>query len=366
MLGRLFLVLAGALLAALSAAAGERVRVATYDVGLSRDGPGLLLHELRQASRPDVAAVIAVIQAARPDVLLINQFDHDLRGEALAAFRRLLSAGPEGIDYPYWFDAPVNAGVQTGLDLDGDGRTMGRDDALGWGGFPGDGGMAVLSRLPIDADAARTFRGLLWASRPGGAPMLGAEARAVLPLSARAHWEVPVILPDGTRIRLLAANPTPPLYGPEGLNPARNDAEIALWADYLDGAALADDQGREGPLAPGPVLVLGNLNADPADGAGRRIGLGRLLAHPRLRDPLPESAGAGTAATPGHRGAPELDTAAWAGPGNLRVDSVLPSRDLELLGAGVFWPAPGAPLADRVAAGPAHRLVWVDVAAPES
>ena len=356
MVGRLLPFVLGVLLAGPSAAAGERVRVATYDVDLSRDGPGLLLRELRRPPEPGLAAVIAVIQAARPDILLLNQFDHDLRGEALGAFRGLLAAGPEGIDYPYWFDAPVNAGVPSGRDLDGDGRTMGWNDALGWGKFPGDGGMAILSRYPVDAGAARTFRLLPWAARPG------AEGLAGTPLSSRAHWEVPVLLPDGTRLRLLAANPTPPLHGAE--NVARNDAEIALWADYLDGAALADDAGRAAPLAPGPLLVLGNLNTDPADGAGRREGLARLLSHPRLRDPLPESAGGEIAATPGHRGAPELDTAAWKGPGNLRVDYALPSRELGLLGAGVFWPAPGAPLADLVAAGPAHRLVWVDVAPP--
>ena len=363
MLARLLLLLAGALVAPLSATAAERLRIATYDVDLSRDGPGLLLHELRRAPEPKVAAVIAVIQAARPDVLLLNQFDHDLRGEALAAFRALLRAGPEGIDYPYWFDAPVNAGVQTGLDLDGDGQTMGWDDALGWGKFPGDGGMAILSRHPIDAAAARTFRTLPWAGRPSGPPP-PLDALASTPLSSRSHWEVPVILPGGARLRLLAANPTPPLYGTYGLNARRNDAEIGLWADYLDGGTLRDDQGRAAPAGPGPLVLLGNLNADPVDGAGLGDGLRRLLAHPRLRDPLPESAGGEMAATASHRGAPELDTASWAGPGNLRVDYVLPSRDLEPLGSGVFWPAPGAPLADIVAAGPAHRLVWIDITPP--
>ncbi len=364
MIARTLLLVAGALLAPLGAAAGERLRVATYDVGLSRDGPGLLLHDLRGEPEPEVAAVIAVIQAARPDVLFLNQFDHDLRGEALAAFRHLLGAGAKGIDYPYWFDAPVNAGVQAGLDLDGDGQTMGWDDALGWGKFPGDGGMAILSRYPIDAEAARTFRALPWGGRPGGVPS-GPADLAVAPLSSRSHWEVPVILPGGARLRLLAANPTPPLYGVGRVNALRNDAEIALWADYLDGEPLRDDQGRVAPAGPGPLVVLGNLNSDPVDGAGLGDALRRLLAHPRLRDPQPESAGGEMAATPGQRGAPELDTAAWAGPGNLRTDYALPSRDLELIGSGVFWPAPGAPLAEAVAAGPAHRLVWIDIAAPD-
>ena len=48
------------------------------------------------------------------------------------------------------------------------------------------------------------------------------------------------------------------------------------------------------------------------------------------------------------------------GPGNLRVDYVLPSRSLRIADSAVFWPAPGQPYADLVAASD-HRLVWVDV-----
>lgn len=364
------------LLAGPPVAAAETLRVATYNVDLSRDGPGLLLYELRRPPKPGLAAVARVIQTVRPDVLLLTQFDHDLRGRALAAFLALLRAGPDGIDYPYWFDAPVNAGVDSGLDLDGDGLPMGWSDALGWGKFPGNGGMALISRFAIDAAATRTFRDLLWADLPGaslpmrpdGRPFLGAEALAALPLSSRSHWDVAVDLPGGARLRVLASNPTPPLFdGAEGMNRRRNDDEIGFWTRYLDGAAFRDDQGRAGTLAAGPLVLLGDLNADPVDGAGLGEALRRLLGHPRLRDPAPESAGAEVAANPRHRGPPERDTADWRdapGPGNLRVDYALPSRDLVVLGSGVFWPAPGEPLAEAVAAGPAHRLVWVDLGLP--
>jgi hypothetical protein len=46
---------------------------------------------------------------------------------------------------------------------------------------------------------------------------------------------------------------------------------------------------------------------------------------------------------------------------------VLPSRALDVVGAGVFWPAPDNPLAALVAerkderASSDHRLVWVDI-----
>ncbi len=275
----------------------------------------------------------------------------------------------------------MNAGVPSGHDFDGDTMLMGPDDALGYGRFPGDGGMAVLSRLPLDAEAARTFNGLLWSDlpdallpvHPDGAPWPDAAARGAMRLSSRSHWDVPVILPDGGRLHLLASNPTPPLFdGAEGRNRRRNHDEIAFWSRYLDGTAFPDDQGRTAPAPDGPLVLLGDLNADPNDGAGLRDGVAGLLAHPRLRDTLPESVGAAEAArsqkgaNADQSGDPALDTADWRddGPGNLRVDYVLPSTDLEIAASGVFWPAPGMPLAAEVMAGPPHRLVWIDITPP--
>lgn len=377
--------LIGALLAmALGCAPGaaQTLRVATYNVGLSRDGPGLLLHDLGRDPDPGLTAVLRVIQTVRPDILFVSKFDHDLRGRALAAFRDLLRDGAEGIDYRHAFDAPVNAGAPSGFDLDGDGLLMGWDDALGWGKFPGHGGMAVLSRLPIDAEASRTFRTLGWAEvpeallpeRPDGTPFPNLEARAVLRLSSRSHWDVAVMLPGGRRLHLLAANPTPPLFdGAEAMNQRRNHDEIVFWARYLDGEAFRDDQGRVAAAPDAPLIVLGDLNVDPSDGAGIHEGIARLIGHPALQDPRPRSQGAVAAAraqgaaNTDHAGPHALDTADWRdedGPGNLRADYVLPAAGLRVAAAGVFWPAPGEALAEVVAAGPAHRLVWVDLALP--
>ena len=49
--------------------------------------------------------------------------------------------------------------------------------------------------------------------------------------------------------------------------------------------------------------------------------------------------------------------------GGMRIDYVLPSVDLELVGGGVFWPSPeedpeGHALAEAASD---HRLVWVDL-----
>jgi hypothetical protein len=369
-----------ALLLISAPAAAETLRVATYDVGLARDGAGVLLAELAEPPEPALAGVLAVVRVVRPDVLLLNGFDHDLRGRALAAFVARLGEGPDGIDYPHVFHAPVNAGEPSGLDLDGDGRLMGWDDAFGWGKFPGHGGMALLSRLAVDGVAARTFRLLPWAALPGadlparpdGSPFPDAAAWSALRLSSRSHWDVPVVLPGGGRLHLLASHPTPPLFdGEEGFNRRRNRDEIRFWTAYLDGTAFPDDAGNAAGPPPGSFVVLGDLNLDPLDGAGHREAIAGLLAHPRLQDPRPSSAGGAEAGQGGangsHDGDPALDTADWGddGPGNLRVDYVLPSADLAVTAAGVFWPAPGEPLADAAAAASDHRLVWVDIDLPK-
>ncbi|SFI87918.1 endonuclease/exonuclease/phosphatase family protein [Albimonas pacifica] len=360
------------------------VRVATFNASLSRAGAGLAWKAV--AERQDQALAVArILLTVRPDVLLVQELDHDPEGLALAALADLLEAGvedgPPGLAYPHRFSAPPNTGVPSGLDLDGDGAARGPDDAQGWGRFAGQYGMAVLSRLPLDVSAARTFRRLPWAAMPGAllpAEAYPAGAPARLRLSSKSHWDLPAILPDGRRLHLLASHPTPPVFdGPEDRNGRRNHDEIRFWADYLSGEGwMVDDAGRAGALPEGAsAVVLGDLNADPMDGDGRREGIGALLDHPRLQDPRPRSPGGAAAAqaqggaNAGQRGDPALDTADWRdarGPGNLRVDFVLPTRDLEVAGAGVFWPAPEDPRAAWVEPGRRpvssdHRLVWVDL-----
>ncbi|MEM9780462.1 MAG: endonuclease/exonuclease/phosphatase family protein, partial [Pseudomonadota bacterium] len=244
-------------------------------------------------------------------------------------------------------------------------------------------GMAVLARFPIGADTA-TFRLLPWSEFPGalqptldGAPIPSEAGWRDLRLSSKSHWDVPVATPDGV-IRLLASHPTPPVFdGPEDFNGKRNHDEIVFWQRYIDGAAFTDDAGTSRTLAEGPFVILGDLNADPVDGDGRHEGIEALLGHPMVQDPEPASEGAAQAAqqqggaNDRHRGNHALDTADWndsRGPGNLRVDYVLPSTHLTILDAGVYWPTPDAPEFALIGTGRPvssdHRLVWVDVTLP--
>ena len=68
-----------------------------------------------------------------------------------------------------------------------------------------------------------------------------------------------------------------------------------------------------------------------------------------------------------HLSDPAFDTADFSdtAPGNLRADYVLPSKQLRLTDAGVFWPLASDPLFDLVGTFPFpssdHRLVWIDV-----
>ncbi|MPQ94287.1 endonuclease/exonuclease/phosphatase family protein [Thioclava sp. JE_KL1] len=336
-------------------AAAESLRVATWDAGLSRRGPGLLLKDIR-SDTAQVAAVTRIVDAIAPDVLLLTGIDWDHDGQALAALNETFAQ-----PYPHLFAPRPNSGWPSGADLDGNGKLGEARDAQGYGRFPGQGGLALLSRYPIEADRVRDFSKMLWKDLPDGQSAgaeLSPEALSVQRLSSTAHWDVPLQLPSGEPLHLLAFAATPPVFdGPEDRNGRRNRDESAFWLRYLDGELEA--------LPPeGPVILLGDANLDPKDGEGRRDALDLLLNGPHLQDPLPRSNGARLAADPMHEGDPGLDTADYDGPGNLRLDYVLPSTDLKVTGAGVVWPKPGAPLATAAAAASRHKMVWLDIALP--
>ena len=336
------------------AAAAETLRIATYNADLSAPGPGLLLHDLRKDPLPPQrAAVVAVLAALDADILLLTAIDYDLQGEALAALAARLEAA--GRPYPYRLALRPNTGVPTGRDLDGNGQLGEPRDAQGWGRFAGEGGMAVLSRLPI-AEGARDFSGVLWADLPGNLMPDTDPARDIQRLHTTGAHEVPVRLPDGGTLRLLAFYASPPVFdGPEDRNGRRNHDEAAFWLRLLGGDLTSP------PPAP-PFVLLGQTSLDPADGEGRAQALQALLTHPALQDPGPR--GAQGRDDPGQRGDAALDTALYDGLGGLRVEVVLPSADLQVSGAGVMWPADSDPMAATLAAASRHRPVWVEVTRP--
>ncbi|WP_441347492.1 endonuclease/exonuclease/phosphatase family protein [Shimia sp. MMG029] len=131
--------------------------------------------------------------------------------------------------------------------------------------------------------------------------------------------------------------------GPEDQNGLRNADEIRLWVHLLNGAL--------GPVPDAPFVLMGGANLDPDRGEGRRHVIASLLADTRLQDPLAESG-------------PTVD---WREPrpGDLRVDYLLPSADIRVLEAGVFWPKAPDPDArllvfNKVRAS-RHHMVWADI-----
>ncbi len=299
--------------------------------------------------------MIAGLVALDADVLLLTGIDHDTDLVALTALADQLAQA--GAPYPYRFSAPPNAGRPSGLDLDRNGKRGQPRDAWGYGAFRGQGGMALLSRLPLGQ--ATDYTGFLWADLPGHlmpADTPPAEA-AQQPLSSVNHWQVPVQLPGGGgTLAVLAFAATPPVFdGPEDRNGRRNHDEAAFWLRLMQGALPF-------PAPQPPFVLLGDANLDPTDGDGRAQALQALLAGPALQDPTPR--GPHGRNEPGHKGDPALDTAFYAkGIGGLRVDYVLPSAEVPITGAGVLWPKDG-PLAETLAQASRHRPVWVDITLP--
>ncbi|WP_171108483.1 MULTISPECIES: endonuclease/exonuclease/phosphatase family protein [Streptomyces] len=371
------------------------VRFATFNASLNRAAEGALVTDLSTPDNVQARNAAETIQRVDPDVLLINEFDYDSDGTAARLFQRNYLAvsqnGARPVRYRYRFTGPVNTGVASGVDFDGRGgavTTPGSDaygqDAFGYGWFPGQYGMVVLSKFPIDTRAVRTFQRFLWKDMPGNllpADYYSDEARAVFRLSSKSHWDVPVRIGHDT-VHFLVSHPTPPTFdGPEDRNGRRNHDEIRLWADYIGGRRrsfyLYDDKGRRGGLRPGARFVIaGDQNADPHDGDSYADAIRQLLDHPAVNLPAapPASAGAVEAASrqgganTTHTGNPAYDTADFAdsAPGNLRVDYVIPSKGLTPVTNGVFWPTSDDPLYRLVGSGwpvptSDHRLVWQDV-----
>jgi len=381
------------------AAAAERpaglIRIATFNSSLNRASAGELRRDLATPDNAQARAVAEIIQRVRPDILLLQEFDFDAAGESLRAFQSNYldrsQNGAASIEFGYSFLAESNTGMPSGFDLDRDGSVGGGADALGFGEFPGQYGMAVLSRFPIDTRSARTFRKFLWRDMPGAllpddaatpaaADWYSPAQLAVLPLSSKSHWDLPVHIGSVT-LHLLASHPTPPAFdGAEDRNGRRNHDEIRFWNDYLTSgksAYIRDDQGGRGGFRDKAFIVMGDQNSDPVDGASLSDGINSLLANPRLNAQFVPQSGGAIEASMAQGGAnlaqhadPRYDTADFNDrvAGNLRVDYLLPSKGMPVCAGGVFWPPQGDPAAglvwgDHPPPSSDHRLVWLDIIA---
>ena len=314
------------------------LRIASFHTELSRKGPGLLVRDLeRQKANPQIDAVIATLVEAQPDIVVLQGLDWDMSPRVFEALRaRLAKSGLTGLE---GFALRPNSGFPSGVDLDGDGQSSGPGDSFGWGHFSGQGGMMILSRLPIADTRAADFSTLRWRDLPGhqmprhpdGSPFPSSEGWDVWRLSSVGHWAVPIVLPNGRDLWMLAFHAAPPVFdGPEDRNGRRNADEIRLWGHVLDGTI------------PSPVtrsfVIAGSANLDPVRGDGRHAAIRDLLARPDVQDPQPRDEDSAD------------HTVTWQRAGKMRVDYVLPSSRLTVIDSGIIR-----------GTGSRHGLVWVDI-----
>ncbi len=384
----------------------EPIRFSTFNASLNRSSEGQLITDLSNPNNTQAKNVAEVIQRVNPDVILINEFDYDAQGTAAQLFQQnYLSVSQNGVapvNYSYRYVAPSNTGIASGFDLDNNGsvvttpgeRTYG-NDAFGFGDFPGQYGMVIYSKYPIDEDNVRTFQNFLWKDMPGALlpdnpatpqanDWYSPEELEAFRLSSKNHWDIPIEV-NGETVHVLASHPTPPTFdGPEDRNGTRNHDEIRFWSDYItpgEGSYIYDDAGDYGGLMPGSrFVIMGDQNADPNDGDSVDNAIRQLLDNPLVNTSVtpaseggPEQAALQGRANATHISDPAFDTADFAdgAPGNLRVDYVLPSQNLEIKDAAVFWPESTDPLFRLVGTfNPSipggfptsdHRLVRADV-----
>lgn len=354
------------------------IRIATYNASLYGKTSGQVRQRLEDGMDQQAENVAAIVQTVRPDLLLINEIDYDADGATARLLAEKFFAKPQGdrdpIEYPYILAVPSNTGIDSGLDLNNNGRKGEPSDAWGYGVYAGQYSMAIFSRFPIIEDEVRSFQDFLWKDLPGALRPIDPESSKpyyddatwnALRLSSKNHVDVPVLI-GKQRLHIAASHPTPPVFdGNEDRNGCRNHDEIRFWIDYLAGPAsthLVDDRGNKGGLPENESFVLlGDLNSDPSDGDSRRGAIEALLHHPRVRDPKPQSAGAVESKRGDDLPADaRSDTATFGRNGNMRVDYVLPSRNLTLKNAGVFWPSRSDP-DHRLISTSDHRMVWIEV-----
>lgn len=366
----------------------SKLRVATFNVSMEAtnyveqisDVEGNELSKyLTAGNHPQIKNIAEIIQRVQPDVILLNEFDYLTSSESdikafLDNYLALSQNDSSPVFYPYFYAAPVNTGVDSGVDLNNDGVISGtKDDAFGFGLYPGQYGMVVLSKYPIKKSNVRTFQKFLWKDMPDNlldtvknedrTHYYSEEAQQVLRLSSKSHWDIPIEVNDN-ELHILASHPTPPVFdGPENRNGKRNHDELRFWRDYLSTQAessyIYDDQGERGGFKGANFVIVGDLNASADEGDGLKRGIQGLLNHPNVNDSFTPESQAAKLHTPDSTFSAS-HTAFW----RMRADYVLPSNSLIVKDSGVFWPDIDdlnyRLIKDRKSSSD-HRLVWVDL-----
>lgn len=371
----------------------ETVKVATFNVSMESTNykslgltpsSNVLKQVLSDGEHPQVKNIAEIIQRVNPDILLLNEFDYIANqsegiGNFIKHYLNVSQAGQQAVDYEHVYLNTVNTGEPTNFDLDNNGKKERYgSDAYGFGLYPGQYGMVLLSKFPIKRNDIRTFQTFKWQDMPNAQkPFLPADQAGESPtpwysdeewqglrLSSKSHWDIPVNV-NGSIIHVLAMHPTPPTFdGPEDRNGARNHDEIRFMADYLtpqQGEYIYDDNGQHVSLTEHSRFVLvGDFNAADIGDKHRPNVIEQLTENPLVNNSLiPTSKG-------GEEASKEVFSDRYTAYWGARADYVLPSQyGFEVKAAGVFWPEKNSTLyrlvKDRQASSD-HRMVWATLA----
>ena len=377
----------------------QTVRFATFNASFDRTAADVLPAQMAAGDNQQIKNVAETIQRTRPDVVLINEFDHDGIAKDETVVKDFItnylnkSQNEAGaIDYPYFYIVATNTGLAE-HDLNGDGQVTVPADTYGFGLYHGQYGFIVLSKYELDTTNIRSFQKFLWKDMPGaalpnkyddngdtGESYYSDTTLEHFRLSSKNHIDLPIKVSEEKTIHLLAMHPTPPVFdGAEDRNGRRNFDEIRLFSDYISNdysknSYLIDDQGNKGGIGESASFIIaGDLNADPIDGDSYQYAIKQLLNHPRVAQEV-----AVGNMVPASKGGTEYQTDKafvgtpdfWTQLFPLRLDYVLPSSDLNVIDSGVYWQAKGEDyryLFENEAGEQGksvtsdHRLVWVDI-----
>ncbi|MDO6727979.1 endonuclease/exonuclease/phosphatase family protein [Cognatishimia sp. 1_MG-2023] len=288
---------------------------------------------------PEPMAVAKQIADAAPDIIVLQNIDFDSQNHGLSGLRELIN-NQGGPSYPHLFAPRPNTGIPTGIDIDGDGISNGPRDAHGYGTFPGQRGIAILSQHPIATAGVQSFSNILWQNAAAAAPdvipapeMLSIDARDTFRLSSTAHVAIPFSI-NGSLLTILTHHATPPMFdGPEDRNGFRNAAENLFWLAYLNGTFTE--------ALPQSYILAALTNIDPNKGQGHRSAMQSILQSQQFREPL-------VTVPPTNR-----VTVQWneTQSSSMRVSYLLPSPNITVKATG-NRPMPSASR---------HHLIWIDI-----
>lgn len=360
------------------------IRFATFNTSLYRDSLGEIEKDLESGHNEQMKIIAEIIQRVDPDILALQEFDYCENNIYLDLFKKnylqISQNNSEKVIYPYCYAFSSNTGILTQFDLNKDGKFKTANDAFGYGKYPGQYAFAIISKYPIDEKEIRTFQYFLWKDMPNsnipinikdGSSYYKFDELERFRLSSKNHVDVPVVIGTDT-VHILIAHPTPPVFdGPEDRNGKRNHDEIRLFADYISGGEKADylydDMGKRGGLKKdSKFVVMGDMNADPVDGDSYNMAIHLLTNHQCINKDaadgkfVPVSLGSEKIHKQRpDKGNPYYNTSVFG----LRIDYVLPSKNLKVISSGVFWPTEKEAFfyLTEGKKGSDHRLVWLDI-----